>query len=448
MTSHGVAPEDAQLDGTERDAEIRALTKKHVFQSWSAQAEVNPTPLAGGQGAWLWDHAGHEWLDFSSQLVNVNLGYQHPDLTVALKEAADGLAMVSPAMAHESRAKAAEAIAGLAPEGMNKVFFTNGGQDAVENAVKLARGRTGRPKVLAAYRSYHGAGALSQTLTGEARRLAVEPGAPGVVHFWGPYLYRSEFESATQEQEAQRSLRNIRRTIEVEGPDRIAAIIMESVVGTNGVLVPPPGFWPGLRELCDEHGIMLIVDEVMAGFGRCGSWFGFQRFDVEPDLIVFAKGVNSGYVPLGGVIMTDAIADTYAHTPFPGGLTYSGHPLACATAVAAIDIMRRDGVVEHARDVGENVLGPALAELAQRHTCMGEVRGVGLMWAVEFVSDVEAKTPWDAAAMGALVQACKEQGMWPFMVANRLHMVPPLVITADEVRQGVAALDRALGSLP
>ncbi|MBW8172742.1 aminotransferase class III-fold pyridoxal phosphate-dependent enzyme [Ornithinimicrobium sp. Arc0846-15] len=443
MTTDGSTPE-----GIARDAEIRALTKAHVFQSWSAQADLNPTPLAGGEGAWFWDHVGNKWLDFSSQLVNVNLGYRHPDMTAALKAAAEGLAMVSPAMAHESRARAAEAIAGLAPEGMNKIFFTNGGQDAIENAVKLARGHTGRHKVLSAYRSYHGAGTLSQTLTGEPRRWAAESGVSGVVHFWGPHLYRSEFDSSTPEEESQRSLRNIRRTIEVEGPDGIAAIVMESVVGTNGVLVPPPGFWPGLRALCDEFGIMLIADEVMAGFGRCGSWFAFERFDVAPDLIAFAKGVNSGYVPLGGVVMTDAIADTYAHKPFPGGLTYSGHPLACATAVAAIDIMRRDGVVEHAREVGESVLGPALAELAQRHACIGQVRGIGLMWAVEFVSDAQAKTPLDAATMGTLIHACRAEGIWPFMAGNRLHLVPPLVITADEVRQGVAALERALGRLP
>lgn len=437
--------DSAQGEGVARDARIRALTKAHVFQSWSAQADLNPTPLAGGAGASFWDHVGNTWLDFSSQLVNTNLGYQHPGLTAALKEAADGLAMVSPAMAHESRAQAAQAIAGLAPDGMNKVFFTNGGADGIENAVKLARGHTGRAKVLTAYRSYHGAGGLAQSLTGEPRRWGAEPSAPGVVHFWGPYLYRSEFNAADEGQESERSLRNLRRTIEAEGPDRVAAVLVEPVVGTNGVLVPPPGFLAGVRELCDQHGIMMICDEVMAGFGRCGSWFAFERFDVSPDLIVFAKGVNSGYVPLGGVIMTDAIAESYAHKPFPGGLTYSGHPLACATAIAAINIMRRDGVIEHAREVGEHVLGPALREVASRHTCVGEVRGIGLMWALEFVTDEQTKQPWDADLMGRLLAACKAEGIWPFMAGNRLHMVPPLVISADEVAHGVAALDRAIG---
>jgi len=428
----------------DRDARIRETTRRHVFTSWSAQAGLDPLPLAGGSGSHFWDHLGNTYLDFTSQLVNVNIGYQHPRLVTAIQEAAADLTTVSPALAHESRAEAARMVAELAPEGMSKVFFTNAGAEAVENAIRMARLHTGRHKILAAYRSYHGATHGAISLTGEARRWGSEPGIPGVVHFWGPYLYRSAFYAETEEQECERALEHLRQTVLAEGPQHIAAIILEPVVGSNGILVPPDGYLQGVRELCDEHGILFIADEVMAGFGRTGRWFAFENWGITPDLITFAKGVNSGYVPLGGVIMSDAVAATFDDRPYPGGLTYSGHPLACASAVAALTIMQEEGIVENARRIGEDVLGPGLRELVDRHGVVGEVRGLGVFWAVELVEDKESREPLAAAKVAAIAKACRERGMWPLTVANRIHMVPPCVITEDEAREGVAALAAAL----
>lgn len=442
MTS--TTPHDADADRARR---IRELSKAHVFTSWSAQRSLDPLPIAGGEGAHFWDHEGRTYLDFSSQLVNVNLGYQHPGLTAAVQEAAGRITTIAPAWASESRAEAAAEIAGLAPAGMSKVFFTNGGAEAVENAARFARLHTGRQKVLAAYRSYHGASAGAISLTGEPRRWHSEPGIPGVVHFWGPYLYRSEFHATTEQEESERALAHLRRTVEAEGPQRIAAVILESVVGTNGILVPPPGYLEGVRALCDEHGIMLITDEVMAGFGRTGSWFAFEHFGITPDLITFAKGVNSGYVPLGGVVLSDEIAATFDERPYPGGLTYSGHALATASAVAAIRIMREDKVVEHAREVGERTLGPALHALTDSHEMVGEVRGLGVFWAVELVADRDTREPLGADRVDAVKNACISRGLWPFMAGSRVHVCPPLVISHEDAARGVALLDEALAEV-
>ncbi|GAA1166728.1 aspartate aminotransferase family protein [Ornithinimicrobium humiphilum] len=427
-----------------RDSRVRELTRAHVFTSWSAQAEIDPLPLAGGEGVWFWDHQGRRYLDLTSQLVNVNLGYQHPRLVEAIREAAGGLVTVAPSFAEESRAEAAAAVAGLAPAGLEKVFFTNGGAEANENAVRMARLHTGRHKVLAAYRSYHGATAAAIALTGEPRRWGAEPSIPGVVHFWGPYLYRSEFHSSTPEEEAERALRHLRHTVAAEGPQHVAAIVLETVVGSNGVLVPPPGYLEGVRELCDEHGILLVLDEVMAGFGRTGAWFAFDHWGVRPDLVTFAKGVNSGYVPLGGVILSDEIADTFAHTPYPGGLTYSGHALATASAVASIRIMREERVVENAAEVGERTLGPGLRDLAERHEVIGDVRGLGVFWALELVADRETREPLPADRVKAIHRACVERGVWPLMMGNRMHVVPPCVITSEEAGEALTLLDEAL----
>ena len=288
-------------------------------------------------------------------------------------------------------------LAERAPGDLDMVFFTNGGAEANENALRMARLHTGRHKVLATYRSYHGATAGSITLTGEPRRWPSEPGLPGVVHFWGPYLYRSAFHATTEAEECERALQHLRDTIMVEGPATVAAVVLETVVGTNGILVPPDGYLAGVRAICDEHGIVMICDEVMAGFGRCGEWFAVDRWDVAPDLICFAKGVNSGYVPLGGVLISQRIADTFAERPFPGGLTYSGHPLACAAAVESMKVFEDEGVLEHARMLGTDVIGPGLAEIAERHPSVGEVRGVGVFWCVELVTH-----PGDPRAAGAV----------------------------------------------
>jgi taurine--2-oxoglutarate transaminase len=434
------------------DSLVRGDDRAHVFHSWSAQGLIDPLPIARAQGSYFWDYADRRYLDFASQLVNVNIGHQHPRLVEAIREQAAILCTVAPTFANDKRGEAARLIAELAPGDLNKVFFTNGGAEANENAIRMARLHTGRHKVLATYRSYHGATTTAIAATGDPRRWANEPAAVGVVHFWGPYAYRSAFHAADEAQEGERALAHLRDTIVFEGAGTIAAVLLETVVGTNGILVPPPGYLAGVRELCDEFGIVFIADEVMAGFGRCGEWFAVDRWGVTPDLITFAKGVNSGYLPLGGVIIADPIAETFRERPFPGGLTYSGHPLACASAVASIQIFKEEGIVEHARTLGEDVIGPALRDLAARHPSVGEVRGLGVFWALELVRDKETREPLvpynasgaAAAPMTEFAAACKERGLWPFTHFNRTHVVPPCTTTAGEVAEGVAILDEAL----
>ena len=434
------------------DASVRADDRAHVFHSWSAQGLIDPMPIAGAQGSYFWDYAGQRYLDFSSQLVNVNIGHQHPRLVEAIREQAAKLCTVAPSFANDKRGEAARLIAELAPGDLNKVFFTNAGAEANENAVRLARLHTGRHKVLSTYRSYHGATTTAITATGDPRRWPNEPTAVGIVHFWGPYPYRSAFHAADEVEEGERALQHLRDTIVFEGPSTVAAVLLETVVGTNGILVPPPGYLAGVRAICDEFGIILIADEVMAGFGRCGEWFAVDYWGVTPDLITFAKGVNSGYLPLGGVIISDPIAETFSERVFPGGLTYSGHPLACASAVASIQIFKEEGIIEHARALGEDVIGPALRDLAERHPSIGEVRGLGVFWALELVRDRSTREPLvpfnasgaAAAPMNEFAAACKRRGLWPFIHFNRTHVVPPCTATADEVREGVAVMDEAL----
>jgi taurine--2-oxoglutarate transaminase len=316
----------------------------------------------------------------------------------------------------------------------------------------MARLHTGRHKILAAYRSYHGATAGSITMTGDPRRWPNEPLVSGVVHHFGPYLYRSAFHATTEEEECERALDHLRDLITFEGPGTIAAVILETIVGTNGILMPPDGYLAGVRALCDEFGIVMIADEVMSGFARAGEWFAIQHWDVVPDLITFAKGVNSGYVPIGGVLINDAVNATFQERVYPGGLTYSGHPLACASAVASIEIFKEEGIVEHARTMGTDVIGPELATIAANHPSVGEVRGLGMFWAVELVTDRathEPLVPFNAAGaaaapMAELAAACKERGMWPFIHFNRLHVVPPCTTSADELREGLGILDEAL----
>jgi taurine---2-oxoglutarate transaminase len=426
--------------------------RAHVFHSWSAQAALDPIVVVGAEGSRFWDDQGTSYLDFSSQLVNANIGHQHPKLVAAIKEQADVLCTIAPFHANAARSEAARLIAELAPGDLDMVFFTNGGAEATENAIRMARGHTGRFKVLTTYRSYHGGTNGAITMTGDPRRWASEPGAPGMVKFWGPYPYRSAFHAADAAEECARGLEHLADVIMVEGAHTIAAIVLETVVGTNGILVPPDGYLQGVRELCDEHGIVMIADEVMAGFGRCGEWFAIDHWGVTPDLICFAKGVNSGYVPLGGVIISRAIAATFADRPYQGGLTYSGHPLACASAVASIGIFKEEGIIEHARHLGTDIVGPALADMATRHPSIGEVRGLGVFWAIELVIDRTTREPLvpynaagpAAAPMGALAAACKQRGLWPFTHFNRLHVVPPITIGDDDMRAGLAIIDEAL----
>ncbi len=428
------------------NAAIASADIAHVFHSWSAQGSLAPLTIAGGLGSTVWDAEGREYLDFSSQLVNVNIGYQHPVVVAAIQEQAALLATVAPAHANRTRAEAAALIAERAPEGFEKVFFTNGGADANENAIRMARLYTGRDKILSTYRSYHGNTGAAIVSTGDWRRIPNEY-ARGHVHFFGPYLYRTEFWATTEEEECARALRHLERTVQAEGPDSIAAILLESIPGTAGVLIPPRGYLAGVRAIADRYGILLILDEVMAGFGRAGEWFAFDAHDVRPDLITFAKGVNSGYVPLGGVVISDEIAHHFDERVFPGGLTYSGHPLAAASAVATITAMRDEGIVEHAARIGAEVLGPQLRTLAVTHPCVGDVRGAGVFWAVELVSDRETRTPLDGATMARLKGLLLDRGLLPFLAENRLHVVPPAVVTEEEALRGVAVIDDALGEL-
>ena len=433
-----------------------ANDRKHVFHSWSAQAALNPLVIEGGLGSWIWDQSGKKYLDFSSQLVNVNIGHQHPKLVAAIQEYAGKLCTIAPYNANDARSEAARLIVEVANTGqdygLGMVFFTNGGAEAAENAIRMARLHTGRHKVLTTYRSYHGATAGAITLTGDPRRWPSEPGISGTVKFWGPYPYRSAFHSSTDAEETERALEHLENVLMVEGAHTVAAIALETVVGTNGILVPPPGYLQGVRDLCDRHGILLVLDEVMAGFGRCGEWFAFQKWGVRPDLVCFAKGSNSGYIPVGGVVIGQHVADTFKDKAYPGGLTYSGHPLACASIVASIGIFKEEGIVEHARMLGTDVIGPELEKLKSKHPSVGDVRGMGVFWAIELVKNRETReqlVPFNAAGADAkpmieLGNACKAAGLWPFTHFNRLHVVPPCTTPVDEVHQGLAIIDEAL----
>jgi taurine---2-oxoglutarate transaminase len=437
-------------------ARTYALDRAHVFHSWSAQAALDPLVLVGGEGSWVWDGEGRPLLDFSSQLVFTNIGLGHAKVVAAIQQQAALLATVAPQHANAARSEAARLIVERAPgERFSHVFFTNGGADAIENAVRMARLHTGRRKVLARYRSYHGNTTTAINLTGDPRRWPNDYGTEGVVHVDGPFLYRSAFSATTEEEETERALAHLERTIELEGPSTIAAVVLESIPGTAGIMVPPPGYLRGVREICDRHGILWIADEVMSGFGRAGRWFACELDGAEPDLVTFAKGVNSGYVPLGGVLVSQPVYETFARRPFPGGLTYSGHPLACAAAVATITAMTDEGIVENAHRLGREVFGPGLAEIAGRRRVVGEVRGVGAFWALELVRDRatrEPLVPYNAtgeanAPMAALAGACRRLGLLPFVNGSRTHVVPPLNITDEEARYGLALLDAALAEV-
>jgi taurine--2-oxoglutarate transaminase len=442
MSSHTPDPE--------RGAEVVAMDRAHVFHSWSAQKALKPLPIAAAEGSYFWDYDGNRYLDFSSQLVNTNIGHQHPRVTAAIAAQAARLATIAPQHANEARGEAATRLAELAPAGLERVFFTNGGADANENAIRMARLHTGRDKVLSFYRSYHGNTGAAITSTGDPRRWPNEY-ATGHVHFFGPYLYRTAFWASTPEEESQRALEHLEQVIQMEGPGTIAAVLLETIVGTAGVLIPPPGYLAGVRALCDRYGIVYIADEVMCGFGRAGRWFAFEDHGVAPDLITFAKGSNSGYVPIGGVIISDPIAATFDERVFPGGLTYSGHPLACASIVATIDAMKDEDIVGNAARIGEQVLGPGLRELAGRHPVIGEVRGTGVFWALDLVSDRQSRAmlaPYGGSsdAMNALVADCKARGLMPFTNYNRLHVVPPCTVSESEAKEGLAILDESLSA--
>ncbi len=426
--------------------------KASVFHSWSAQSTINPFMVKSAHGLYVTGEDGHDYLDFSSQLVNTNIGHQHPVVVKAIQEQAGVLCTIAPQHGYEARYRAAELILDHSFEGAAKVFFTNGGTEAVEHAVRMARLHTGRHKVFAAYRSYHGATSTSINLTGDPRRWPNDTGSSGVVHFFGPFLYRSEFFAENEAQECERALKHLEEMIYFEGPTNVAAIILESVPGTAGIMTPPAGYLQGVRDICHKYGIVYIADEVMAGFGRTGNWFAYQEYGVSPDLVAFAKGVNSGYIPLGGVVMSEAISQTFDDRVYPGGLTYSGHPLAVASAVATIEVMENEGLVENARRLGNEILRPGLLELQTRHPVIGDVRGLGVFFAVELVTDRATKEPLapyggSSPAMGELISAARAERMLVFANFNRIHIVPPCITTDDEARDGLERFDRALAKV-
>jgi taurine---2-oxoglutarate transaminase len=436
----------------ETEDRVRRDDKAHVFHSWSAQGQISPMPVAGGQGVEFWDYEGKRYLDFSSQLIYTNLGHQHPRIVQAIKDQADRLCVIQPSFANDRSAELGRLLAEISPGDLDMAFFTNGGAEANENAIRLAKMHTGRHKIMAAYRSYHGATHGAISLTGDPRRWASEPALPGVVRFMGPYAYRSSFHATSEQQECERALAHVEEVLMYEGPQTVAALILETVVGTNGILVPPDGYLQGIREICNRHGIVMILDEVMTAFGRTGYWFGAEGFGVVPDLITCAKGITSGYVPLGAVLISRKIADTFQDRVYYGGLTYSGHPLACAAGVAAIEAMRDEGVVENAKMIGDEVIGPALREMRENHPSIGEVRGRGCFWGIELVKDRETRemlAPFNASAaqmgaIGELGKAAMSQGLSLMIHWNVIMVAPPLIITPGQAKRGLEILDEVL----
>jgi taurine---2-oxoglutarate transaminase len=429
---------------------IAADAREFVLYSWSVQDAISPIAVAGAEGRYFWDYAGNRYLDFASQLVNVSIGHQHPRVVEALKEQADRLCTIGPPMASESRAALGRLLAEVTPGDLTMSFFTNGGAEANENAIKLARWYTGRHKVVARYRSYHGATAGAITLTGDPRRWPAEPGTPGVVRMLDPYTYRCPA-GHPEPCPVCSGGPHLEEILQYEGPHTVAAVLLETVVGTNGIIVPPDGYLQSIREVCDRHGILLICDEVMAGFGRTGKWFACEHWDVVPDILTVAKGINSGYVPLGAMVISKPIADWARGRYFAGGLTYSGHPLACATAVASIEAFREEGIVEHAAEM-EQHFRTGLARLAERHPSIGDVRGLGCFFGIELVRDRETReplVPFNAtgeafAPVARLMKAALERGLYLMTHWNVVMVCPPLTITHEELDEGLGILDEAL----
>jgi taurine--2-oxoglutarate transaminase len=423
--------------------EIVDLTRRHTIFEWSAQSKVDPIPVARAEGVYFWTPEGKRYLDFNSQLMCVNVGHGHPRVVRAIQEQAARLAYVSPFLATEPRARLGAKLAQITPGDIETFFFTNGGAEANENALKIARAFTGRHKVLARYRSYHGGTAGAITLTGDPRRWPAEPGLPGVVHVLDPYHGIEQGWDTTE-----RALALLEEVISLEGPQTIAAFFLETVTGSNGILVPPDGYLQGVRELCTKHGILMVADEVMSGFGRTGRWFAVDHWGVVPDLLTMAKGLTSAYVPLGAVGMRRAIAQHFQDRMFPGGLTYNSHPLGCAAALATIEVYETEDLIGNAQRMGE-VMAGLLGELARRHPSVGAVRSLGLFGMMELVRDRRTREPLapfggTSAEMAAVGRALREEGLYTFVRWNTVFTNPPLCVTEAQLREGFAILDRAL----
>lgn len=432
--------------------EIKETQKTYVLQSWNKQKGLNPIPIEHCDNIYLYDYDGNRYADMSSLHVNMNLGYGNEAINNAIKSKLERYAFISEAYADEDRAKLAKLIVSQMPDNMGKVFFTNAGADANENAVKIARMYTGRNKIFSRYRSYHGSTFGAGNLTGEPRRYALEPGVPGFVKFMDPYIYRDNLPFATEEECTEYYLRKLEEQVVYENPDNVAAIVMETITGTNGIIIPPKGYLPGVRKICDKYGIMMVCDEVMAGWCRTGKMFAFQNFDVKPDIVTFAKGVTCGYVQLGGVCVSKEIAAYFDDHVLSCGLTYNGHPLACAAGVACVNYYIEHDIAGHVTEVGK-VLGELLEEMKAKHPCVGDVRYIGLFSAVELVKDKktrEALVPYGKdpdGVMGKVLGMLKAKRFMTFGHENMILVAPPLIITKEQLREELAKLDEVLSEV-
>ena len=431
--------------------EVVALNREYVFFTWAVQSAVSPIAAERAEGVYLWDVDGKRYIDFASQLMNVNTGHQHPNIIQAIKDQADKLCYVYPGMATDVKGELGRLLAEITPGDLKKTFFALGGAEANDNAIKFTRLYTGRHKIIARYRSYHGATYGAMTLSGDPRRLPVEPTISGVIHVMDPYCYRCPF-GWTLETCHRECIDHVEQVIKFEGPENVAAIFLEGVTGSSGIMIYPDEYWPRMREIADKYGILLVDDEVMSGFGRTGEWFGIDNWGVVPDLMTMAKGLTAAYVPLGAVVVSEDIAAYFEDRMLPLGLTYSGHPLSCATAVATINVYKEDKLIENARAMGE-VLGEELEEMKAKHPSVGDVRYIGLFSVVEVVKDKETKepmAPWNAkpAEMGAMADVAKflrDNGLYTFVRWNWIFAVPPLCITESQLKDGLAIIDQALG---
>jgi len=430
--------------------EIVQLCKEYTFFSWSVQGEVNPIPMAGGEGVYFWDANGKKYIDFSSQLMNLQIGHQHPKVIKAVQEQAAKLCFAHPSVASEPRGMLGKMLAEVTPGDLKKSFFCLGGAEAVENAIKIARAYTGRHKILSTYISYHGATHGAMALTGDKRRWAVEPTMPGGVHFLNPYCYRCPF-GWTRETCHRECISHLEEIVEYEGPDNIAAIFLEGVTGSNGIIIPPDDYWQRVRALCDKYGILLVSDEVMSGFGRTGKWFAVDNWGVVPDIMTMAKGITSGYVPLGAVVVSERIAKYFDDKMLWCGLTYSSHPLACAAGVATLKTYQEEGIIENAAKAGKH-LGKRLEDMKAKHPSVGDVRYIGLFSVIETVKNRATKEPSagrnakgaELATMKELGKYLSQHGLFTYWSANMIFIVPPLIITAEQIDEGFQIIDEAL----
>ncbi|WP_035172077.1 aminotransferase class III-fold pyridoxal phosphate-dependent enzyme [Caldanaerobius polysaccharolyticus] len=429
--------------------QIKDYDRKYNLHSWSANGNLDPLVITKAEGIYFWDADGKRYFDMSSQLVNSNIGHGNKKVIEAIKTQAERLAYIAPSYAVDVRSELARRIVEIAPDNMGKVFFTLGGADANENAVKMARMYTGRYKVFSRYRSYHGSTMGAGNITGEPRRFACEPGLVGYVKFFDPYLYRSGIDFSSEEEASRYYVDKLREQIIYEDPSSIAAIVLETVTGSNGVIIPPKGYLEGVRKICDEFGIMMICDEVMVGWGRTGKYFAINNWNVKPDMITFAKGITCGYAPLGGVIVDKKIAEYFDDHILQCGLTYSGHPLGCAAGCATLDVYEEEGILQNVKTVGK-VLGEQLEALKEKHPCVGDVRYIGLLSAVELVKDKATKEPLvpygkdPDKIMPGIVGMLKQKGFATYSHENMIIVAPPLIIKEKELKEALAILDEVL----